>query len=439
MEKTGLKRSLTLFTVFTLITGAMVGMAWAVLPNIFFAYAGPAILLSLVIAAGFCLFLGLCYAELCAAMPYAGGEYHYTKTALGTFFGFITGWFLVVAYSAIVPGEIIILSKVIAMLFSIPEKWLMGIVLALMFGGINVLGIRISAIIHSIFAGVLFLGMAIFIVGGLGHIQWNNFSPFLEGHIPGMLMMVPIGMLAFMGFDIVPQAAEEVKSPIKKVVYLIPLSIVFVCVFYGGVFFTAAANVPPSVIAQNRADVPLIEVSKVFLGNRGAMIILVAGAMGLVTTLNAFMIGASRLMLSMSREGVLPSFLGKIHKKYGTPHWAIALITLFGILGAIFQELFLVFQIASSAILIAFIMVAISFFVLRKTRSDIERPYRVPFYPLTPIVALFGSSLAFLVSLVAFETWAHWAIFSGVTITGIAYYVLSAKKRETAFLRGTLH
>lgn len=432
MEKTGLKRSLTLFTVFTLITGAMVGMAWAVLPNIFFAYAGPAILLSVVIAAGFSMFIGLCYAELCAAMPYAGGEYHYAKTAIGTFFGFITGWFLVVAYSAIVPGEIIILSKVIAVLLSIPEKWLIGTVLALAFGGINILGIRISAIMQSIFAAMLFLGIGIFIIGGLGDIQWANFSPFLEGHVPGMLMMIPIGMLAFMGFDIVPQAAEEVKSPIKKVVYLIPLSIVFVGVFYAGVFFTAAANVPPSVIAQSKADVPLIEVSKVFLGESGAMIILVAGVMGLITTLNAFMIGSSRLMLSMAREGVLPSFLGKIHKKYGTPHWAISLITVFGILGAIFQELLLVFQIASSAVLIAFIMVAVSFFVLRKKRPDMERPYRVPFYPLTPIIALFGSVLAFLFSLIAFESWAHWAIFLGVTIIGLAYYVVSAKNRGPA-------
>ena len=103
MENAGLKRSLSLITIFTLITGAMVGMAWAVLPNILFGYAGPALLVSVVIAAIFCLFIGLCYAELCAALPYAGGEYHYTKVAMGKFFSFVTGWFLVIAYSAMMP------------------------------------------------------------------------------------------------------------------------------------------------------------------------------------------------------------------------------------------------------------------------------------------------------------------------------------------------
>jgi APA family basic amino acid/polyamine antiporter len=438
MENSGLKRSLTLVTIFTLITGAMVGMAWAVLPNVLFGYAGPALLLSVVIAATFCMFIGLCYAELCAAMPFAGGEYHYTKVAMGKFFSFITGWFLVIAYSTMMPGEIIVLSKVLAMLFSSSPKWLIGIILALLFGGINLLGVKISAIIQLVFAVILFLGMAIFIFGGLGNIHWENFRPFFQGHIPGMFMMVPIGMLAFMGFDIVPQAAEEVKSPIRKVVYMIPLSIVFVCFFYVGAFFTAAANMPPAQIAQSKAEVPLIEVSKIFLGNTGATVILIAGIMGLITTLNAFVIGASRLMLGMAREGVLPGFLGRVGKKYGTPYWAIILITFFGILGAIFQQLFMVFQIASSAILIAYIFVIISFFILRKRKPEMERPYKVPAYPLTPIIALFGSVLAFLFSLVAFETWVHWAIFICVTVLGLFYYVFAVRTREIKDMTGIL-
>jgi amino acid transporter len=309
-------------------------------------------------------------------------------------------------------------------------KWVTGIVLALLFGAINILGIRISAIVQLVFTILLFLGMAIFIFGGLGDIHWENFTPFFEGHVPGMLMMVPIGMLAFMGFDIVPQAAEEIKSPIEKVVYLIPLSIVVVCLFYGGAFFTAAANMPPAEIAKSTAEVPLIEVGEKFLGKGGAFIILIAGIMGLITTLNAFMIGASRLMLGMAREGVLPAILARVHGKYGTPYVAIIVITIFGVLGAIFQALFLVFQIASSAVLIAFIMVVISFFVLRKKKPDMARPYKVPFYPLTPIIALVGSILAFLFSLLAFETWVHWAIFVGSAVGGLLYYMAAVKNKD---------
>lgn len=430
MESSGLKRRLTLVTVFTLITGAMVGMAWAVLPNILFGYAGPAILVSMLIAAVFSIFIGLCYAELCAAMPFAGGEYHYTKAALGKFASFITGWFLVIAYSAMIPGEVIILSKIIAMLISGIPKWIIGIILALVFGGINILGIRFSAVVQLFCTTLLFLGMAIFIFGGLGDIHWENFTPFFEGNVPGMLMMVPIGMLAFMGFDIVPQAAEEIKSPIEKVVYLIPLSIVVVCLFYAGAFFTAAANMHPAAIAKSTAEVPLIEIAEIFLGKSGTVIILIAGIMGLITTMNAFMIGASRLMFGMAREGVLPGALAKVHSKYGTPFVAIIIITFFGILGAVFQKLFLVFQIASSAVLIAFILVIISLFVLRKKKPEMKRPYKVHFYPVIPIIALIGSTLAFLFSLIAFETWVHWAIFVGATVVGLLYYVISIRKKE---------
>jgi amino acid transporter len=273
--------------------------------------------------------------------------------------------------------------------------------------------------------------MAIFIFGGLGDIQWNHFTPFFDGKVPGMLMMVPIAMLAFMGFDIVPQAAEEIKSPIEKVVYLIPLSIVFVCFFYFGAFFTAAANVAPAEIARSTAEVPLIDVARGFLGDSGATIILVAGVMGLVTTMNAFVIGASRLMLGMAREGVLPRFLAALNRRYGTPHWAILVITVFGVLGAIFQKLFLVFQIASSAILIAFIMVILAFFVLRRKKPEMKRPYRVPFYPLSPAIALLGSVAAFLFSLLSFESTAHWVIFGGVTVLGGLYYFFAVRQRET--------
>jgi amino acid transporter len=237
-------------------------------------------------------------------------------------------------------------------------------------------------------------------------------------------------MLAFMGFDIVPQAAEEVKSPIKKVVYLIPLSIVFVGLFYFGAFFTAAGNVPPAEIAESTAEVPLIDVARGFLGEGGALIILIAGILGLITTMNAFVIGASRLMLGMAREAVLPRFLAAINAKYGTPHWAIALITFFGILGAVFQKLFLVFQIASSAVLIAYILVLVAFFRLRKHRPEMERPYRVPFYPLTPVIALFGAVIAFLFSLVAFESLAHWIIFVGLALLGLVYYFAAGRQSE---------
>ncbi|NMB66078.1 MAG: amino acid permease, partial [Spirochaetes bacterium] len=103
MENSKLKKGLTLATLLTLVTGAMVGMAWAVLINVFLDRAGPAVIISLLVASILTLFVGLCFAELCSAMPYAGGAYIYIRRGLGKFTGFIAGWLLVLAYAAMMP------------------------------------------------------------------------------------------------------------------------------------------------------------------------------------------------------------------------------------------------------------------------------------------------------------------------------------------------
>jgi amino acid transporter len=419
----------------------MVGMAWATLTNTLFEYAGPAILLSAIIAAFFSVLIGLCYAELCSAMPFAGGEYHYTRRAMGKFASFITGWFLIIAYSSMMPAEVIIFSKVASGLM--PESWLggwhvlgyefpplamilVGVLVALFFGTINYLGIRISAIAQLVFTLLLFGGIAIFVIGSIPEVKLNLISEnFFDKGIAGMLMMVPIAMLAFMGFDIVPQAAEEIKSPIRKVVFLIPLSVVFVLIFYMGVFFVSAGVVPYTEVAESTLDVPILPIAEMTLGSTGAIIVIVAGLMGLITTLNAFVIGSSRLMLGMAREGVLPAALSKIHPKYGTPYVGIVVLTILGILGAFFQFLFTLFSVASAAVLLAYILVCISLIILRKREPKMKRPYRVPAYQLVSGLSIFGAVIAELFAIyviISDKELVGSVLFFGLAALGLIYY-----------------
>jgi amino acid transporter len=450
-EKGTLVRGLTLVTVFTLITGAMVGMAWATIINALFEYAGPAILLSALLAAVFSVLIGLCYAELCSAMPYAGGEYHYTRRALGKFASFITGWFLIIAYSSMMPAEVIIFSRVAGSLM--PEAWLqsgiltvgsytfpplamiiVGVVIAIFFGVVNYIGIRISAIAQLIFTIVLFGGIATYVIGGIPHVDMANFGGnFFDKGIAGMFMMVPIAMLAFMGFDVVPQAAEEIKSPIRKVVFLIPLSVIFVLIFYSGVFFVSAGVVPYEEIAMSTEEVPILPIAQMTIGTVGASIVIVAGLMGLITTLNAFMIGSSRLMLGMAREGVLPAALGKIHPKYGTPAVGIIVLTILGLVGCFFDFLLTLFQVASAAILVAYILVCISLFVLRKKEPGMERPFRMPAAWLLGGFAILGAVLAELFAiymLIEDKEVLGTVLFFGLTAVGLLYYIFVARKKS---------
>ncbi len=451
-EKKGtLVRGLTLVTVFTLITGAMVGMAWATLTNTLFAYAGPAVLLSSIIAAFFCVLIGLCYAELCAAMPLAGGEYYYTKRSMGNFASFLTGWFLIIAYSSMMPGEVIIFSKVASTLM--PASWLtpgatifgyqfpptamiiVGVVAAVFFGVINYIGIKLSAIVQLIFTILLFVGMAIYIFGSLPQVNLSYITgPFFEKGVGGMLMMVPIAILAFMGFDIVTKAAEEIKSPIEKVVWLIPLSVVFVLFFYFGVFFVSAGVVPYTVIAESKLQVPIEIVASKTLGGAGFYIIIFAGLMGLITTLNGFLIGSSRLMYGMAKDGVLPRAFAYVHPKFGTPSFGIIVLTIVGILGAFFQVLFTLFVVASAAILLAYILVCISLLILRKKEPKMKRPYRLRAPKIVASLAIFGAVVAFLFSIYIIvgdveNRAVGSSLFFGLTLVGLIYYFFIVRKR----------
>ncbi|MBU3915300.1 APC family permease, partial [bacterium] len=201
MEETrsGLSRGLTLVTMFTLMTGAMVGMAWAVLANVFMDRAGPAGIISTLIAAVLCIFIGLCYAELCAAMPNAGGEYIYVKRGLGRFPGFFTGWILVLAYASMMPGECIIIGKLLNGINPAFPPALTGAITAVIFTIINLLGVKLSGRIQFFCALILFGGILLYFGAALPKLEIVNFQPVFSRGLTGIAIMIPIAMLGFMG------------------------------------------------------------------------------------------------------------------------------------------------------------------------------------------------------------------------------------------------
>jgi len=426
-KPTNLKRGLTLVTLFTLLTGAMVGMAWAVLANVFLDRGGPASILSLIVAAVFTLFVGLCFAELCAMMPVAGGAYIYVKRAMNKFGGFTAGWLLVLAYAAMMPGECIIIGKLAAGLIpGVPVAWV-GVGAAVIFTVINLIGITFSAIVQLILTLILFGGIFIYAVPGFAQIDVANLTPFFGRGVAGMFLMVPIYFLGFMGYDILPQAAEEVKSPVRKMVFVIPMSILFVLVAYMAVAIVNAGVLPWEQIAKSTDPVPIIPIAEKLLGPSGPAIIIIAGLCGLVTTLNGFVVGASRLMMAMAKDHELPPFFARVNKRFGVPHWAIIFVGILGIIGSFVPQLIVLFDTAASAVLVTYALTAISVMILRKKAPDAERPYRLPWGNLIPILALIGVVPTFLISLGILTTEAL-IVFVAWFAIGVVYYLLYRRK-----------
>jgi len=426
-KPSNLKRGLTLVTLFTLLTGAMVGMAWAVLANVFLDRGGPASIISLVVAAVFTLFVGLCFAELCSMMPVAGGAYIYVKRAMNKFGGFTAGWLLVLAYAAMMPGECIIIGKLAAGLIpGIPVAWV-GVGAAVLFTVINLIGITFSAGVQLILTLVLFGGIFAYALPGLAQVDVANLTPFFGRGVAGMFLMVPIYFLGFMGYDILPQAAEEVKSPVRKMVFVIPLSILFVLIAYMAVAIANAGVLPWEQIAKSTDPVPIIPIAEKLLGPSGPTIIIIAGLCGLVTTLNGFVVGASRLMMAMAKDHELPPFFATVNKRFGVPHWAIIFVGILGIVGSFVPQLIVLFDTAASAVLVTYALTAISVMMLRKKEPDAERPYKVPWGNVIPILALIGVVPTFLISLGILTTEAL-IVFVAWFVIGVIYYLLYRRK-----------
>jgi basic amino acid/polyamine antiporter, APA family len=426
-KPTNLKRGLTLVTLFTLLTGAMVGMAWAVLANVFLDRGGPASIISLIIAAVFTLFIGLCFAELCSMMPVAGGAYIYVKRAMNKFGGFTAGWLLVLAYAAMMPGECIIIGKLVsAIIPGVPVAWV-GVGAAVIFTAINLVGIRFSAIVQLLLTVVLFGGIFVYALPGLANIQVDNLMPFFGRGVAGMFLMVPIYFLGFMGYDILPQAAEEVKSPVRKMVMIIPASIFFVLIAYMVLAITNAGVLPWETIASSKESLPIMPIAEKLLGPSGPAIIIIAGICGLVTTLNGFVVGASRLMMAMAKDNELPSFFASVNKRFGVPHWAIIFVGILGIIGSFVPQLIVLFDTAASAVLVTYALTAISVMALRKKEPNAERPYKLPWGNVIPILALIGVVPTFLISLGILTTEAL-IVFVAWVVIGFIYYLLYRRK-----------
>jgi amino acid transporter len=428
-KPSSLKRGLTLVTLFTLLTGAMVGMAWAVLANVILDRSGPANMISLIIAAAFTLCVGLCFAELCSMMPVAGGAYIYVKRAMNKFGGFIAGWLLVLAYAAMMPGECIIIGKLVAgVIPGAPVAWV-GVGAAVLFTVINLAGITFSAIVQLILTVILFAGMFIYAIPGFFQIDVNNLMPFFGRGVAGMFLMVPIYFLAFMGYDILPQAAEEVKSPVRKMVFVIPLSILFVLLAYLAVAITNAGVLPWETVAKSTDAVPIMPIATKILGPSGTTIVILAGICGLVTTLNGFVVGASRLMMAMAKDNELPKVLSKVSERFGVPHGAIVFVGILGIVGSFVPQLIVLFDTAASAVLVTYALTAIAVIALRRKEPNAERPYRVPWGNVIPIIALIGVVPTFLVSLGILTTEALIVFFTWVVI-GILYYLFYRRRMD---------
>ncbi len=369
--------------VLLLSFGAMIGWSWVLMTGHWIDTGGSLGTMAAFALGGIAILLiGLTYSELASAMPHAGGEHVYTHRALGLGASFVCTWALLMAYVTVCVFESVALPTALVYLF--PEirlraLWsilgapvdlgfvIVGVAGAVLMTIVNLLGIRTASIVQTVITlAILFAGLVLF-TGAAAFGSSANLEPWLPNGFSGVLIVLIMVPAMLVGFDVIPQSAEEINLPPRRIGVLLPISVVMAIAWYGLITLSVAAGLDER--ARAGAQMASADAATALWGGSWAGTVLVIGGIGgILTSWNAFIIGASRVMLALAEVGLLPNAFARIHPRYKTPYVGVLVIGVAACVSPFFGRTILVWLInaGSFAVVVAYLFVSVAFLVLRQ-------------------------------------------------------------------------
>ncbi len=436
-------RVLGQWDVLAIAFGAMIGFGWIVLTGGFLQEAGTGGAALAFVLGGIVIgFVALTYAELVAAMPQTGGEHGYVLRAIGSRAAFVCSWFLVLGYVSVVAFEAVALPQTVLFLFpdmlavklwtiagyDVYLSWVaVGVGAAAVMTYLNYRGVRAAAVFQTIAVLFLMAVGAALVLGSFTGGSVSQMDPWFSGGAAGIIGVLVATPFLFVGFDVIPQSAEEINLPYRKIGVMLLVSLLAAISWYVIIMLTVGSSLPADALAESPLAVA-DGMSDLWQSPAMGKILVLGGIAGILTSWNGFLIGASRLVYAMAESGMLPAWLGELHPRYKTPKNALLLIGGLSMLAPVFGRQMLVWLVdaGSVSLIISFTMVAISFVVLRRKEPEMERPFRTPGGKATGVVAAVlatGLGVLFLPGMPAALVWPYeWAIFGGWAVVG-AYLI----------------
>lgn len=445
--ETGLNKTLTWVDLVVLGIGAvigagifsMVGSAVVGVPG--HPGAGPALVISMIIAAVACIFSALCYAEFAAMIPVSGGVYTYTFATMGELAAWMVGWVLMLQYTI---GNIAVACSWTGYLLQFlrgfepyvagapatvqgiahhimyPPLWLVNdygtaknlylsmgldpaqhipslfgvihfsinlpaILMIILVSSILVKGISESKNMAGVMVIIKLLVIALFIGVGMFYVKPGNWTPFMPNGVGSVLVSAFTIFFAYTGFDAISTAAEETKNPQRDV----PIGIIGTLVVCT-IIYILVALVLTGVVPWNMINVhaPIAHAMQMTGQNWVAGLISIGALTGLTSVLLVMQLAATRILFAMARDNFFPNVLKKIHPVYKTPHIITWIVGAAMVVGCIFLDLNLAAQLCIFSVFTSFILVCIGVLILRKSDPDRHRPFKVPFVPLFPALGI---------------------------------------------------
>jgi len=439
----GLKKVLGPMDLILMGIGAIVGTGIFVLTGTGAVTAGPALTLSFIIAAIACGFAALCYAEFASSVPVAGSIYTYSYVTLGEIVAWMIGWDLLLEYGlatstvavgwsgyfqSLLKGIGVVLPEALRAapgaipgvdtVFNLPAFVIM-IVLTFMLS----LGVRESARVNNIMVLIKTGVVLLFIFVGVSYVKPDNWQPFMPFGMGSVMSAAALVFFAFIGFDAVTSAAEEVKNPTKD----LPIGIIGSLAICTILYVVVAAIMTGIVPFMNfkGVDHP-VSLALQYAGQDWvAGFVDLAAILGMSTVILVMAYGQTRILFAMSRDGLLPKKLSEVHPKYGTPYFATWMVgIIFGLIAAV-VPLGVLAELVNIGTLAAFSLVSLAVIILRKKRPDLHRAFRCPGVPVVPALAIL-----FCVALMSFLSWHTWVAFAVWLALGLVVYFGYARQRS---------
>ncbi|UTW45296.1 amino acid permease [bacterium SCSIO 12696] len=432
----------------TLAFGAMIGWGWVVLAGDWVETAGTlGAVVAFVIGGALVCLIACTYAELATAMPKAGGEHVYSHRALGNFGSFICTWTIILGYVSVSAFEAVALPTVLDHIFDFEHlghlwqiagsdvyfTWaLIGSLGAVLVTVVNIFGVKPAAFLQTVLVTLLIAGGLMLMTGSVVGGNTENLTPlFADGFagVSAVIIMVPFMLV---GFDVIPQAAEEINLPFKKIGKTLLAALALAVAWYVLIILSVSLALPAEQIAN--AELVTAAASEAGWNSKLAgTFLVIAGVGGIITSWNAFMVGGSRAIFAMARAKQLPGFLAYLHPKHNTPVNAILLIGVLSALAPLLGSKALVWFVNAGGlgIVIAYGFVALSFLVLRKNEPEMERPYKLKYGNTVGFLALaaaVGLVALYLPGSPSALVWPwEWLIFIGWSLLGFVFYTMTKR------------
>lgn len=437
-----LKRTLRAKDLVFLGIGAIIGAGIFVITGIAAAkYAGPAIMLSFILAGIACGLAALCYAEFTAMIPISGSAYSYAYATMGELVAWIIGWDLVLEYAmaastvaigwsgylvSLLGGLGIPLPKRLTASPFVESGGFINLPAMLVVGALSyvlIIGIRESVSANNIMVLIKVSMVVLFILAGMGSVQPSHWTPFMPYGFSGVITGAGVIFFAYIGFDAVSTAAQEALNPEVDLPRGIMISLAVCTVLY---LLTAA--VLTGVISYTELNVPApISKALMHIGKGGLASIIEVGALiGMTSVILVLLLGQSRVFYAMGRDGLLPPWASQVHPKYKTPHVSTMTVGIAVAFVAAFVPLNVLSELVSLGTLFAFGVVCGGVLLLRRSRPDLNRPFHCPGVPYVPVAGMLVC--AYLMINLPFTTWLLFVVWMAMGL--VIYFNYGIKYSE---------